>query len=232
MDAVRFGRSLRALRHRRRWRQADLAEAAGLSRALVARVEGGHGDVVTPRSLARLAQPLGARVTVRLDWHGEALDRLLDEAHAALVEAVVRILRAAGWQVRTEVTFAIGGERGSVDVLAWHERCESLLVVEVKSVIADAQDTLARLHRKVRLATRVAPPEWRVRRVSWLLVVGEGRTNRRRVDALRETFDAAFPDRIASVRQFITDPAERSLHGLWFLSPATQPSARHRVRRS
>jgi transcriptional regulator with XRE-family HTH domain len=230
VDWVRFGRGIRALRRRRHWRQRDLAEAAGCSRSLIARVELGRGDVLTGRSLEQIARRLGARVAIRLEWNGEALDRLLDQDHASLVEVVVRALRVAGWEVITEATFAIDGERGSVDVLAWHPATRSLLVIEVKSVVADAQDTLARLGRKVRLAPRIAPAEWRPRTVSVMLVVGESRTNRRRIEALGATFAAAFPDRIATIRRFIADPGDRVLRGLWFLSAVTQANARHRIR--
>ena len=41
---IRFGRGLRALRIRRAWRQSDVGAAAGLSRSLVSKVEGGDID--------------------------------------------------------------------------------------------------------------------------------------------------------------------------------------------
>ena len=97
MDAVRFGLSIRALRRRRRWRQADLAEQAGVSRTAISRVERGRADRLTVRALQAVAGALGARIECRLLWNGEALDRLLDESHAALVDIVIRWLRAAGW---------------------------------------------------------------------------------------------------------------------------------------
>ena len=56
----------------------------------------------------------------QLDWNGEAMDRLLDEAHARLVERIVRWLDRAGWQTAVEVSFNVFGERGYVDVLARH----------------------------------------------------------------------------------------------------------------
>src|SRR4051812_15487326 len=118
MDMVRFGRGIRALRLRRRWRQVDLAAAAHVSRPLVARVERGLGDSVPPRKLQAIATVLGARIDLRLNWNGEALERLLDGAHALLVEAMATFLRAAGWDVAVEVTFLVRGERGSIDLFA------------------------------------------------------------------------------------------------------------------
>ncbi|TMF40241.1 MAG: helix-turn-helix transcriptional regulator [Chloroflexi bacterium] len=99
MDEVQFGRGIKALRHRRRLRQDDLARAAGLSRGVIARIEQGHAAAVTVATLDRVARALGARFVCRLTWNGEGLDRLLDADHAAIVEEVVRILRAfeSGW---------------------------------------------------------------------------------------------------------------------------------------
>jgi len=59
MDAVRFGLSIRALRRRRRWRQLDLAEQAGVSRTAISRVERGRADRLTVRALQAVAGALG-----------------------------------------------------------------------------------------------------------------------------------------------------------------------------
>src|SRR6266849_762526 len=113
VDEVAFGRGFKALRVRKKLRQDDLASAAGVSRGAIARIEQGHASVVTVETLEKLARPLGARVVCRLSWQGEGLDRLLDADHAAIVEQVVRILRDVDWQVATEVSFNVYGERGS-----------------------------------------------------------------------------------------------------------------------
>jgi transcriptional regulator with XRE-family HTH domain len=156
MDGVRIGLALRALRRRRGWTQAQLAARAGCSRSLVSLVESGEGDRLTGRALARLGEAMGARIRVQILWHGEDLDRLLDRAHARLVEIVVQRLEVLAWQVLPEVTFRVGGERGSIDVLASHVSTQALLVVEVKSVVPDVQATMAGLDRKARLAPVVA----------------------------------------------------------------------------
>ena len=87
-------------------------------------------------ALVRAAAALGGDVDVRIRWRGEHLDRLIDEAHAALVDALVGRLRRLGWIVEVEVSFAIWGERGSVDVLAFHPDFGAMLVVEVKSTVS------------------------------------------------------------------------------------------------
>ena len=40
-----------------------------------------------------------------VQWRGGDLDRLLDEAHAGLVERVAQLLRRLGWQVLVEVSY-------------------------------------------------------------------------------------------------------------------------------
>jgi transcriptional regulator with XRE-family HTH domain len=232
VDTIRFGRSARALRIHRGWRQVDLAKQAGVSQSLVSRIERGRADTMTIQTLEALLQRLGARLLVRLDWNGEAIDRLLDSDHARLVDGVVRRLHAEGWDAMPEITFAIGGERGSVDVLGWHDATRTALVVEVKSVVPDVQAMLMALDRKTRLGASIARGQGRqARRVARLLVIGESRTSRRRVDAHSATFAARFPDRIAGIRRFLSNPERHEpVSGLWFWSASTQPTARHRVR--
>ena len=234
MDPIPFGRGVKALRQRKRWRQEDLGREAGVSRGVIARIEQGHANKVTVETLDKVAGALGARVSCRLTWNGEGLDRLLDAEHAAIVEAVVRALRAADWLVATEVSFSIYGERGSIDVLAFHPSARVLLVVEVKSVVPDVQATLVTLDRKERLATQIARERgWEPIAVARLLVVGENRTARRRIEAHAATFGNTFPHRARAIRRWIAAPdAQRPLRGLWFLSGATQASAKQRVRRA
>jgi len=231
MDMVQLGRSIRALRLRRRWRQLDLANAARVGRTVIARIERGLGDTVPLRKLEAVAHALGARLDLRLNWNGEALDRVLDAAHARLVDVMVGRLRAAGWEVATEATFMIRGERGSVDVLAWHPLTRVLLLIEVKSVVPDVQAMLAALDRKVRLGRGIALDRgWTPAQVGTLLVIGASRTSRRRVESLAATFDAAFPDRGNVVRHWLKAPsAELPLRGLLFLSFGQEVTTRHRA---
>ena len=150
--------------------------------------------------------------TLRLQWHGEALDRLLDARHAAAVDRTVRRLLKWGWDVRTEVTFGIYGERGSVDILARHRATGVLLVVEVKSVVPDLQSMLASHDRKIRLAPAIAreqgwPPGPAVR----LLVLVSGRTVRRRMAEHRATIATAYPRSSTAMRAWLRSSTKRQL---------------------
>jgi transcriptional regulator with XRE-family HTH domain len=233
MDPIRLGRGMRALRRRRGWRQDDVAASAGVSRAAVSRIELGRGDRSTVRALESIAAALGARLDVRLTWNGEALDRLLDSAHARLVELVVVRLEACGWEAAPEVSFSIAGERGSIDILAHHRPTESLLVVEVKSVVPDIQAMLAGLDRKTRLADRIGRERgWPVAGVARLLVIGDDRTARRRVAAFEATFRRAYPIRGHAVDRWLRSPdSAQPMSGLRFLSDDHQAGARHRIAR-
>lgn len=233
MDLVRFGRGIRALRLRKRWRQLDLAAASGVSQSVVAMIELGQGRRLIVETYEKIAEALGARFDLVLRWNGEALDRLLDSDHASLVEAVARQLKDAGWEVRTEVSFAIWGERGSVDVLAWHAATRTVLVIEVKSVVPDVQATLFGLDRKGRLAIEIAASvAWTAAKVGRLLVVSGDRTSRRRVERHAATFEAALPDRLLAVRRWIRKPEpNRPLRGLMFVTPAATTGTRHRQSR-
>ena len=231
MDVIRIGRLARALRLRKGWRQLDLAVRVGVSQSLIARIERGGADRLTGRTLDAVFAALGARLNLRVDWNGEAADRLLDADHAALVEAVLELLRGFGWEAIPEVSFSIGGERGSVDIVAWHAASRTLLVVEIKSVVPDVQATLLVFDRKVRLAGRIAADQgWKPTRVSSLIAIGESRTSRRRVAAHASTFAARFPHGAREVRRHIKDPAAGDvLRGLWFLAFRTGAGSRQRV---
>jgi transcriptional regulator with XRE-family HTH domain len=237
VNGLRIGLQFRALRVRRELRQEDAGRLSRLSRSIISRIERGLIDNLRIADLEGTAAAVGATLEVRLRWRGEALDRLLDEAHATLVDAMVALLRAAGWEVAVEVSFAIWGERGSIDVLAFHPATGILLVVEVKSVVPDSQATLAGLDRKSRLAARIAAERgWKVRNVARLLVVGDSATSRRRVARLEATFAAALPLRGRAVRRWLGEP-DGAMSGLFFLpfAPGVRGTSgarpRERVRR-
>jgi transcriptional regulator with XRE-family HTH domain len=192
-----------------------------VSRSFVSNLERGQSRSTDLSRIEAACGVLGADLDVRIRWRGEGLDRLLDEGHAAIVDRVVALLEAAGWQVSLEVTFNDYGDRGSIDILGWHPATRSLLVVEVKSVVPDAQGTLAPLDRKTRVAPKLARERGQApQSVSRLLVIGDLTVNRRRVARFEALFAAALPVRGRQVRRWLARPAG-SLAGLLFLSDST-----------
>jgi hypothetical protein len=67
----------------------------------------------------------------------------LDERHAALLPLVIKRLTALGWLCVPEHTFNEWGERGSVDVFAWHASRRAVLCLEIKTRLVDLQDMLS-----------------------------------------------------------------------------------------
>ncbi len=231
MDPVRFGLALRALRRRRGWDQATLAARAGLSQASVSRCEGGAARDLTWRTLDRLVEALDAKLTVSAFWQGEALDRLLDAAHAEIVEAIVRLLESHGWEVIPEATFSIFGERGSIDILAFHPATGIVLVVEVKSAVPDMQGMLAGIDRKVRLAPAIARErKWAVTAVARLLVLPDSTTTRRRLAKHARTVRQTMPAGTVEARRWLAGP-DGAFGGVMFLPNIRSTDNRHRVGR-
>jgi transcriptional regulator with XRE-family HTH domain len=229
MDSARLGRACRALRIRRRWRQRDLADVAGVSRQLVAKVESGRIDSIQVATLRAIVEGLGGSLDLAVRWHGEGLDRLLDAAHAGLVESALDRLIDAGWETIVEASYAIRGERGSVDILAFHRSTATVLIVEVKSVVPDSQATIHATDRKARLAAEIARERgWPCRLVGRLLVVGESATARRRVALLEATYRTSFPSRGRTIGGWSRSPSG-PMAGLMFLPFAIRGGTTNRV---
>jgi hypothetical protein len=127
------------------------------------------------------------------------------------------IARQLGWIVAAEVSFAINGERGIIDRLAWHESSSSLVVVELKTAIVDVDELIGTLDRKRRLAARIAVArDWAARSVSAWLIVGDSSTNRRRVADHRTLLTAALPRDGRSLAPLFLHPERGPESGIAF----------------
>ena len=227
MDDRRVGLIVRALRRRRGWRQSDLAAASDVSQSTISAVERGHLDTLTLFRIRRILGALDARGDFEVRWRGGALDRTLDEGHARLVGAVVGLLERYGWESRVEVTYSIYGERGSIDVLGFHGRSGSLLVVEVKTALTSIEETLRRHDEKVRLASRIGRERlgWRATTTSRLLVLPETSTTRDRVLRHARILDSVLPAENVAVRKWLAAPSG-PIHGRWFFRIITPRGAK------
>jgi predicted XRE-type DNA-binding protein len=236
---ARLGAALRPLRIRAGLRQSDVARASGVSQSRLARIESGQLEEIPIRALRAAFESVGARLTVTPQWNGAALDRLLDERHAALCGAVVHVLQRVGWEILSEVTFSHYGERGSIDVLGVRQPEHVAAVVEVKTELASIEETQRRLDAKVRLAPTILFDRlgWRPATLARILVLPEGGAVRHQRERHRLLLEATLPDRGRAVRSWLRRPAGPCA-GIWILSNPSQvggnrisPSPR-RVRRA
>jgi transcriptional regulator with XRE-family HTH domain len=238
VDDQRVGRVLRALRHRLGWRQVDVARAAGLTQDDVSRGE--RGRMRNVAKLRRHGAALDADVVITVRWRGGEIDRLLDEGHASVAGWIVDLLTTLGWEVQAEVSFAVRGERGSIDILAWHAPSRTLLVVEVKTELASLEETLRRHDAKQRLAAPVAEERfgWRApQAVCRLLVLPALTTPRRHVARHSSVLDVAYRLRGDAARSWLKSP--EGLPSLLIFAPFTRRTrgrrdgvSRRRIRRA
>jgi HTH-type transcriptional regulator/antitoxin HipB len=227
VDDVRLGTALRKLRFDRGLTQAELARRASVSASLVSKVEHGKAGDASLAKVRSIATALDARLDVTLLWQGGELDKLLNRRHSGMHEAVARLLAGlAGWTSAPEVSFSIYGERGYIDILAWHAETRTLLVIELKTEIVDVQELVGKVDQKRRLASRIARERgWVATSVSAWVVVAESRTNRRRLEAHRTMLRAAFPTDGRSMAGWLRRPSGQ-VSALSFLSNTTSGTLR------
>ena len=158
MDDFRFGTVIRLVRQKRGWRQQDLSERSGVSQSTISRIERGALGAQSIDRIRAVARALEIRVDLVPRWRAGDLDRLLNSSHSALHESVARTFRAElpAWILAPEVSFSIFGERGVIDILAWHPGRRALLVIELKTDLADINELVGTFDRKRRLARQVA----------------------------------------------------------------------------
>jgi hypothetical protein len=113
-------------------------------------------DGLTVATLRRCLSVLDGYLAVEARWHGADVEALADSRHAAIQDWTASRLRTTGWDPRAEVSFNHFGDRGRYDVLAFHAARRIVMVVEVKTILTDLQETLGRLDVKTRLAPSVA----------------------------------------------------------------------------
>ncbi len=227
MDDQRVGAVIRAVRMSRRLRQIDVATSARVSHQTVSRIERGHLDAVTLRTLRAVAGVLEIRTEIAPWSRRGDLVRLATAGYATLVERVIAELGELTWQARAEVSFNRYGERGVIDVLAWHPPSRTLLVIEVKTEIVDIGEVIGTFDRKVRLAPAIAPDlGWAPTQVSRALIVEEGRTNRRRIADHTRTFRSLLPADGRTLRSHLRRPLG-PVAALAFWSNAHRGDVRH-----
>ena len=229
MEDLAIGRLLRELRIRLGWPQRRVAASAGISRSAYSEIEHGLIGKVPLEKLRKVAGVLEVRLRLEPSWRGAGIDIVVSARHTGMAELVAQLLIDAGWDVRPEVSFNHFGERGVVDLLAWHVATRSLLLVEVKTEIADVSNLLAVADRRRRLASAIAAPfDWLPATVAQWVVVAESRTNERRLAAHRAFIRAAFPADGRAIRGWLRNP-HGPIAALSFLPGSSGSSARRRA---
>jgi transcriptional regulator with XRE-family HTH domain len=231
VDDRRAALTLRALRVRRRWRQKDLAARARVSREFVTKIESGRIESVSLNGLRKVAGALGGTVEVVIRLPGGEATRTLNAGHAAMHEAAARFFRGHnGWVTAPEVSFSIYGERGIIDIAAWHAETRTLLVVELKTVLVDVNDLMGSMDIRRRLAAQIVRTRsWSPRQVGVWVVVADTATNHRRLAEHATVLRGAFPVDGRGVRRWLGAPSG-SIAALSFLSAATQGGGKHGFR--
>jgi hypothetical protein len=196
--------------------------AAGIDQTTVSMIERGWAAHLTLTTVRRAFDAVGVRLELAPRMSAADVASLLDEGHARLVETVLGVLHRHGWKTVAEYTFNHFGDRGSVDILAWHPATRTLLIVEVKTIFVDVQDLLGTLDRKCRVVPSLVSRErgWHPLAVGRVVVVENRAAARRTVDAHEQTFGSVLPARSRRVGQWLATP-DGPLAGLWFLSSTT-----------
>ena len=206
----------RLLRRHAGLRQVDLTTP----RFVTQEIEGGRAAALTLGLVRNHFAALGAKAQLAIWWNGAALDRLLDQRHAEIVNAAAAILPRHGFNVKTEHTFNEYGERGSVDIFAGQAATRAVFVGEAKSEWGSLEETLRRQDMKVRLAPKLAEEAfgWRPLAVASVLIFPDDRTCRRVAERYGPSL-SAYPARGREIRRWLRRPTG-TLGGIWFLTDA------------
>lgn len=216
IEDARLSRVSRLIRRDAGLRQRDLST----SRFVCQEIEAGRAGDLRLEDLRAHFSALGARAQFIVWWNGAALDRLVDRAHAQVVEGAATVLTRNGFRVRPEHTFNDYGERGSIDLFAGREEERAIFVGEAKSEWGSLEETLRRQDVKVRLSGKLAEEAfgWRPRLVASVLILPDDSTSRRVVNRHTATLQQ-YSLRARAIRAWLHHP-DRSIAGIWFLSNA------------
>lgn len=232
MDDTKVGNVIRAIRMKARKTQAEVAGLAAVRVSDVSHLERGIVDEMTLGVIRQIVRALEARMELLPRWQRVELDRLTNAAHGALQAAVVRLFeRLPGWVAVAEVTYSIFGERGAIDILAWHAATRTVLIIELKTLLVEAAELTRKMDERQRLASRIAADRgWDPVTVATWVIFTDTRSNRRDVDAnkivLRKL--AAIDGR--AMRSWLRSP-NRPVAALSFW-PEPKAVIQRRVRRS
>ena len=212
MSDQKVGALFRAVRIRSRKRQQDVAGGAGIARWRISAIERGHLDAISIGQMRSIASQLDIRVEIGASWRGGDGTRVVNERHSRMHELIAaRLAATPGWEFATEVTFSEWGERGTIDILAWHAASRTLLVIELKTELPDPAGLVAQVDRYRRLAPKVGRARgWDALTVATWVFVAESDFNRDQLARHRLMVRNAFPLDGRFLRRWFRDPSRGS----------------------
>jgi transcriptional regulator with XRE-family HTH domain len=160
--------------------QQVLGAAAGVSQGFVSRILAGKTSP-SMATLARLAVPLGADLSIRL--YPNTGPTIRDRHQARILEAVLELL-GSSWRAHTEVN-VWKPVRGAIDAVLHHSRAGLVVATEIESDLRRIEQTIRWSREKAdALASwsewpRLLGPGGEAPRVAQLLLVRRTRANQR-----------------------------------------------------
>ncbi len=214
--------------------QARLAGSVGLSRPRLAAIEGGGGAGAPLGVWFALAEALGRYL--RFELARDPLSELVDAGHLALQELVIRVAKAAGWEVSFEAPTRAWESSRSIDVRLTDRRTRQIVNVECWNTFGDlgaaTRSSNAKVRDEERRAVAIAG-EGDEFKVGLVWVVRDTKTNRELIARYPQIFESRFQGSstkwVAAIVQPAKMPAEPGL--IWCDTPATKLFARRRGRR-
>lgn len=185
MEDAKLGAGVRAVRLRRGWTQADVAARAGVHRNVISAIEAGRLDRVSFGVFRLVCRVLGVWTDLVARWRGIELSRSANPGHDALQSSLLRYVGGVpGWSARPEVSFSIFGERGVIDIVAWHAASRTMLIIELKTLFIDPAELVRTMDRRRRLGPTIARDHgWAPHVMATWVVLTDTRTNRRHARA-------------------------------------------------
>ena len=204
--AISLGRVIREGRRKRRWTQARLGEAVGLSHSRIGDIERGDGLgtplIVWVRLGAVLDRPIAMAFSRDLEPPTVA-----DAGHLAAQELLLGLARAAGRTGTFELPTRPADPSHSTDVAIRDDSNRLLILVEIWNRFDDLGRAVRSTDRKTAEARQLANVVGRDRpyRVAscWLLV--DTAANRRLVARYPEVLSARFPGSSQAWVRALTD---------------------------
>ena len=202
-----FGDLVRATRVRLRWTQRALSRRSGVAQSRISLIERRLASDIRVSEIEALCAALS--IEYRVDFRTpDVIARPADLVHGRCSAHVCRRLGAMSWRTAREVEVATGRIHGWIDVLAFDERTGTMLVVEIKTEVADVgaiERTIGWYERSAWTAARALG--WRPRQVTSALLVLHTEVNDTAIGASRAAFQSTFSGNATDLRSVL----ERSM---------------------